>query len=316
MPRNKTPMWAAASLVLAVAATGCGTESAAPSGGSAKADSAAAESAAHRQPDPEKIDSKVLEEDDDHTVIRLADGRQVSLSYTKRGLEERHRADTDADWSAAKTVHATDTAACQGITAKAHQDTVWVTADFGLYCSDGEPPSESVAAVGSGDLSSWDADLTKGMDGWPKAYVYDKGDRVEFVDKRWDGTTTLPWRKGTGFEPKQHVYEPIGKQLVGSWKATDGSQRVTFEQAAPEKRPRLTIETLKGERCLGSGTLGPKSDDSAELNDFKVREGKETTNCPPELFEYFYEAKSADGPLVLWKLGNKPQKVLTYERTD
>ncbi|WP_070019998.1 hypothetical protein [Streptomyces nanshensis] len=266
---------------------------------------------------PEKIDSKVIGEGDDHIVIELKDKRRVSLKYADgKGLVERHRAAGGGDWSAPRTVHKTKTEHCQGIDARAHGGTVTVTADWGLYCSDGEPPQESVAAVGTGHLTAWDTDLTEGFDGWPPAKIYDGGDEVRFVDKRWDGTTTLTWKKGKGFGEPSDVYKPIPEHLVGSWEAEDGSSRVTFQQTSEGKRPSATVETLKGAQCVGSGPVTEKSDDSVELRDFTVEKGKETKNCPPELYETFFTAPDADGPLKLMELGDPPKPLLSYERTD
>jgi hypothetical protein len=267
--------------------------------------------------EPEKIDSRVVSESEDHMVIELKDRRRVSLEYVrKKGLVERHRPAEGGGWSAPKTVHETETEPCQGIDARAHGGTVTVTADWGLYCSDGEPPQESVAAVGVGSLAEWDTDLTEGFDGWPPAKIYDGGDEVRFVDKRWDGTTTLTWKKGSGFGDPSDVYKPIPKRFTGSWRAEDGTHRLTFVQAGPGRRPSLTIETLKGERCVGSGAVTRKSADSVELRDFKVKEGAETENCPPELYETFFNAESADGTMRLMELGKPPKPLVTYERGD
>lgn len=265
---------------------------------------------------PEKIDSRVLKESDEHIRIELKDKSRVFLKYeAKKGLIERHRTEK-GDWSAPKLIYATKTDSCQGIDARAHGRTVTVTADWASYCSDGEPPNESLAAVGTGDLTEWDTDLTEGMDGWPPAKIYNGGDEARFVEKRWDGTTTLTWKKGAGFGEPSNVYKPIPKRFVGSWRAEDGSQQVTFTQTAPQKRPSLTIETLKGERCVGTGAVTEKSADSVEIRGFEVTEGKETTNCPPELFEHFFEVENVDGPMNLKELGDKPKIVLTYQRVE
>ncbi|WP_314173723.1 hypothetical protein [Streptomyces winkii] len=266
---------------------------------------------------PEKIDSRIIKETENRTVIELKDKRQVSLEYVqKKGLVERHKPAKGGDWSAPSTIHQTKTESCQGIDARAHGTTVTVTANWGLYCSDGEPPQESIAAVGVGDLTKWETDLTKGFDGWPPAKIYDAGDKVQFVDKRWDGTTTLTWKKGAGFGEPSDVYKPIPRRFVGSWRAKDGSHRLTFTQAAPQKRPSLTIETLKGKRCVGSGPVTKNSVTSVELRDFKVKEGTETKNCPPELHETVFNVETADGAMQLMELGQPPKPLVTYERDD
>jgi len=266
---------------------------------------------------PEKIDSRVVDKGDSHIRIELKDKRQVSLSYVKKkGLVERHKPAKGGDWSAPKTVYGTKAESCQGIDARAHGSTVTVTADWGTYCSDGEPPEQSLAAVGVGDLGSWDTHLTKDFDGWPPAKIYDGGDRAEFVDKSWDGTTTLTWKKGSGFGDPSTEYKPIPKRFVGGWRAEDGSHEVTFRQAAAGKRPTATIETLKGERCRGSGAVTEKSADSVELRNFKVKDGAEAKNCPPKLFEHFYSVQTAGGDMQLMELGKPPKPVANYKRAD
>lgn len=67
-------------------------------------------------------------------------------------------------------------------------------ADFGSYCYDGEPPTESIAAVGTGSLAEWSVNVTKDFDGWERATVSDDGQQVVF-----DRDTTLRWSRADGF---------------------------------------------------------------------------------------------------------------------
>ena len=142
----------------------------------------------------EKPDSRVVEKDEGHIVIELSDKRQVSLEYAEgKGLVEQHNSSDGGDWSARRTIHRTTADACQEVDAKAHGSTVTVTADWGDFCSDGEPPTESVAMVGADDLAKWDTEVTENSDGWPPAKFYDGGDRVRFVMNYGEGTATLTW---------------------------------------------------------------------------------------------------------------------------
>jgi hypothetical protein len=171
---KRVSVWAAAVLLLGGAAVGCGGTP----GEVGKAGAAGGEGAAL------KPDSKVVASDDDHTVLELSDGRQVSLAFAAgRGVEAKQRESADAEWSSAVLVHANGQAPCQGITAKAYRDTVWLTAGFGMYCRDGDEPNEVIAAVGTSDLTSWNTDVAKDGTAWPKSRVRDGGTRVDFVDR-------------------------------------------------------------------------------------------------------------------------------------
>ncbi|MGY1434599.1 hypothetical protein [Streptomyces reniochalinae] len=301
-----------AAVLAVIAAAGSVTTVYATEDGASPADGSVGEKAGT----PEKIDSHVVDKDDSHIRIELKDKRQVSLTYAKdKGLVERHRPAEGGTWSSPKTIYKTKAESCQGIDARAHGDTVAVTANWGLYCSDGEPPQESVAAMGAGELTEWDTAESENSDGWPPAQIYDGGDRAEFVAKGPHSTTTLPWKKGSGFGDEATVYEPIPGRFVGSWRAEDGSHRVTFQQAAAGKPATGTIETLTGQRCLGSGVVTKKSADGVELGNFTIKEGKQAKNCPPEVFEHFYQVETADGDMQLMELGKPPKPVATYKRT-
>ncbi|APY88055.1 hypothetical protein DCW30_06650 [Streptomyces alfalfae] len=295
-------------LMLGAAAGGCAEQSVGgPSGSTAK------HTKSHREPE-DKPDSRVVEDDDDHTVLELSDGRQVSLRFTRRGLEAQHRHASDEAWSARKTVYETGAEPCQGIRAKAYRDTVWLAAGFGKYCRDGEEPQEVIAAVATGDLSSWTTDPTKNNMVWPKARIRDGGARVDFVDRSFWGTTTLTWRKGSGFAKAATEYKPIHPWFVGRWRATDGSQQLSIHQVEPGRWARVVIETRTGPRCKGSAIVTGSNQHDLSMSNFKLEQGTRTVNCPLDELKYDFDVKSSDGPLRLRKIGNHPKTVLTYER--
>ncbi|MYW67782.1 hypothetical protein GTY65_27455 [Streptomyces sp. SID8379] len=308
MRTKSAAAWAVAVLMLGAAVGGCAEQSdKGPSGSSAK------HTKSHREPE-DKPDSRVVEDDDDHTVLELSDGRQVSLRFTRRGLEAQHRDASDDAWSTRKTVYETGTKPCGGIRAKAYQDTVWLAAGFGAYCRDGEEPQEVIAAVATGDLSSWTTDPTNNTIVWPKARIRDGGARVDFVDPGMLRTTTLTWRKGSGFAGVATNYKPIHPWFVGRWRATDGSQQLTFHQVEPGRWAQVVIESRTGPRCKGSAVVSGIDQHDLSMSNFKLDQGTRTVNCPPKETEYSFDVKSSDGPLRLRKIGNHPKTVLTYER--
>lgn len=128
--------------------------------------------------------------------IKLADGRRVAMHYMKgKGLYVQDYSPKAKGWSKSAVVHKTKTDACQGITLKAKDGTVAAFGDFGVYCADGEPPTESIAAVATGPLTKWATHLTKDFDGWEKIAVAAGGKKVTFSR----GGDTLLWTKAGGF---------------------------------------------------------------------------------------------------------------------
>ncbi|ATL26853.1 hypothetical protein [Streptomyces formicae] len=128
--------------------------------------------------------------------VKLADGRRVAMHYlSKKGLFVQDYSPRAKGWSKPAVVYKTTTDACQGITLKAKDGTVAAFGDFGVYCADGEPPTESVAAVATGRLTTWDKHLTKNFDGWEKIAVAAGGKKVTFSG----GGETLRWTKAAGF---------------------------------------------------------------------------------------------------------------------
>ncbi|MCF3124758.1 hypothetical protein IPZ68_34390 [Streptomyces arenae] len=132
--------------------------------------------------------------------MKLADGRRVAMHYLRdKKLYVQDYSPRARGWSKPAVVYKAKTDACQGIALKAKDGTVAAFGDFGVYCADGEPPTESVAAVAVGPLTTWDTHLTKDFDGWEKIAVASGGKKVTFSG----GGKTLRWTKGTGF-PAAH----------------------------------------------------------------------------------------------------------------
>ncbi|MEH0442130.1 MULTISPECIES: hypothetical protein [unclassified Streptomyces] len=140
--------------------------------------------------------------------IHLADGRRVGFSYAAgRGLVERHREAATGAWSPPRLVYATATDRCHSLTLKAFGDTVAVIADWGDYCYDGEPPTESIAAVGTAGLGHWDTKLTKDFDGWTKVAAQGDGDarRLRFTRNSTETLTRLDWNATGGFAQVEEI---------------------------------------------------------------------------------------------------------------
>ncbi|MFG2375527.1 hypothetical protein ACGFY9_29135 [Streptomyces sp. NPDC048504] len=128
--------------------------------------------------------------------VKLDDGRRVALHYVRgKGLVEQHYSPRAKAWTEPKVIYRTKTDACQGIQLRTKNGTVAAIADFGSYCYDGEPPTESIAAVGTSSLAEWSVNVTKNFDGWERAAVSDDGQQVVF-----GRDTTLRWSRADGFE--------------------------------------------------------------------------------------------------------------------
>lgn len=139
-------------------------------------------------------------DDDYESTLELSDGGKVHVRLVKgTGVQERHQAAGGGDWSKWKTLYKTETDLCQGVDLAEREGTVSLIADFGLYCSDGEPPTESVAGVGTGDLTDWDIDVTEDFDGWQDTSINDDGSRVVFLYDSDSGLYTLRWEQSAGF---------------------------------------------------------------------------------------------------------------------
>ncbi|WP_314411871.1 hypothetical protein [Streptomyces sp. DSM 40484] len=132
--------------------------------------------------------------------IPWSDGGRVGMYYAAgRGLMEQHKNTAGGPWSRPRLVYATEGDACQSITLKAFGDTVTAIADWGVYCADGEPPTESVAAVGTRKLAAWDTKSTEDFDGWEKAATVPGTEDLLFTRSSTEWLTRLRWSPTGGF---------------------------------------------------------------------------------------------------------------------
>ncbi|MGP4002577.1 hypothetical protein [Streptomyces sp. 8N706] len=141
-------------------------------------------------------------------VVELDDGRRVGMHYDPgRGLVEQHYSPRAKGWSKPQLIYKTRTSPCQSIALRAFGDTVAAIANFGLYCADGEPPTESIAAVGAKSLARWDTNVTKDFDGWDKATAKASGDAQElsFTSASIESVTRLRWNRTEGFSDVEEI---------------------------------------------------------------------------------------------------------------
>ncbi|SCK24601.1 hypothetical protein H181DRAFT_01868 [Streptomyces sp. WMMB 714] len=143
------------------------------------------------------------DDDDFESTLELTDGRKVHVRLVEgTGVQERHTTGESSKWSRWQTLYKTKTDRCQDVDLREEEGTVSLIADFGTFCYDGEPPTESLAGVGTGDLTDWDIDIQKGFDGWRDTTMGGWGETVVFV-AYYDGLYTLRWQKGEGFSEMQ-----------------------------------------------------------------------------------------------------------------
>ncbi|WP_204045910.1 hypothetical protein [Acrocarpospora phusangensis] len=140
-------------------------------------------------------------------TVELGDGRRVGMGYwPSQGLFEQHYDPKTGEWTEPRFIYRTRTDACQSIKLQVSGDTVTAIADFGRYCSDGEPPTESIAAVAAGDLRSWDHHVTKNFDGWSRVAVADGGRKATFSRRATVVRASLVWTRSGGFGDPVFVY--------------------------------------------------------------------------------------------------------------
>ena len=218
----------------------------------------------------------------ERAVIKLPDGRKVEIRYiAEKGLGERHYSPGTGKWSGTKLIYKTKSDACQGIELAANDGTVAAIADFGTYCYDGEPPEESIAAVGTGEFTKWDTDRQDDFDGWDKANVSKGGEQAAFTQYTTETIETLRWSKNDGYSgpvEKPRPPKKLSEDFFGSWKSKDGSQRV-----AVQKRGNGGVATFfsqKGERCVTRVDLYPNETDVGEFAAVFREEGKRSKSCP------------------------------------
>ena len=238
-------------------------------------------------------------------VIKLPDGRKVEIRYVDgKGLGERHFSPDAGKWSATKLIHRTKADPCQGVELAATDGTVAAVADFGQYCHDGEPPQESVAAVGTGEFTEWRTDVREDFDGWDKANVGAGGASAAFVFHTEETVETLKWSEEGGFSGPEEKARPgrkLSEKFFGSWKTEDGSQRL-----AVQKRGNGGVATFfsrKGERCVTRVGLHPNRTNVGEFTAVFREMGDRSGSCPA------YE------DLDFMSL-NKAGTALSFQRTD
>ncbi|MEU6032283.1 hypothetical protein ABZ825_35730 [Streptomyces tauricus] len=195
---GRWPAWAATAVLVTVAAA-CGNPDAgagdAGSGTGTGTGDAGSGSPTPSGPRPSPSHARFVDD------IEWSDGGgRVGMYYAAgRGLMEQHQETAGGPCSRPRLVYATEGDACQSITLKAFRGTVTAIANWGVYCADGEPPTESVAAVGTRGLSAWDTKATEDFDGWEKAApVAGTGDLL-FTNSSTEWLTRLRWSPAGGF---------------------------------------------------------------------------------------------------------------------
>ncbi|MCX6407870.1 MAG: hypothetical protein NTV28_13205 [Propionibacteriales bacterium] len=126
----------------------------------------------------------------------LDDGRRVAAyQVAGTGLVVQVRSAGETSWSAPTTLVGSTEDPCQGVELEQAGGTVALTAGFGLYCYDGEPPQQVVAAVlGEGD-DAWAVRTIDDVDDFTAVKVAEDGRRVDFEG----GGGTITWRPSSGF---------------------------------------------------------------------------------------------------------------------
>jgi hypothetical protein len=186
--------WFAGVAAVGILAVGLGTAYGTAADPSVDKSSSARERSQHQEP------NVGVEDGDYESTLELSDGRKINVRLVKgTGVQERHTSAGSDTWSKWKTLYKSKTDLCQGVDLAETNGTVSLIADFGLYCYDGEPPTESVAGVGTGDLTDWDIDITEDFDGWEDTTIADDGSKVLFVYNSDAGLYSLRWDQSEGF---------------------------------------------------------------------------------------------------------------------
>lgn len=195
------PLRAAALLLIASFAAGCGGDDdpvATPtsSGATSAAPSQGASPGSERS-----LGSPVVPDGQDpqdfRAEVELDDGARVAAYLVAgTGLVVQVRPAGQDDWSAPATLVESSEDPCQGVELQQAGGTVALTAGFGLYCYDGEPPQQVVAAALAGVDDAWDVRTIDDVDDFESVTVADDGSRVDF-----DGSGgTITWARGRGFD--------------------------------------------------------------------------------------------------------------------
>lgn len=190
----------AALLLVAALSAGCGDDGpdatpASPSGTSGASSQSSSPGAG------EPLGSPVVPEGQDpqdfRAEVALDDGARVAAYLVAgTGLVVQVRPAGQDDWSAPATLVESAEDPCQGVELQQAGGTVALTAGFGLYCYDGEPPQQVVAAALAGVTDAWDVRTIDDVDDFESVTVADDGSRVDF-----DGSGgTITWTEGRGFD--------------------------------------------------------------------------------------------------------------------
>ncbi|MET9671189.1 hypothetical protein ABZY19_38735 [Streptomyces sp. NPDC006475] len=133
-------------------------------------------------------------------------GRRVGMYYSPgRGLMEQHVDPGDTAWSKPHVVHRTTADPCGSMKLMAFDGVVAVIADWGPYCADGEPPTESLAAVGEKNRSVWHTEVTANFDGWEKVTASGNAQQLTFTRRSVEWLTQLRWDRANGFAEVEDI---------------------------------------------------------------------------------------------------------------
>lgn len=195
------PHRAAALLLIAALAAGCGGDDDPAAAPTSPVTSSAAPSQTSSPGAGEPLGSPVVPEGQDpqdfRAEVALDDGARVAAYLVAgTGLVVQVRPAGQDDWSAPATLVESSEDPCQGVELQQAGGTVALTAGFGLYCYDGEPPQQVVAAALAGVTDAWDVRTIDDVDDFESVTVAGDGGRVDF-----DGSGgTITWTKGRGFD--------------------------------------------------------------------------------------------------------------------
>ncbi|WP_181763571.1 hypothetical protein [Streptomyces albidus (ex Kaewkla and Franco 2022)] len=251
-------------------------------GPSSEGDYAPAHDRSSSGPDAAPVDDGTRAEGEYKAVIALPDDRKVEVRFVKRrGLGERHYDPRTKKWSKTNLIYRTKSDPCQGVRLSAAGGTVAATADFGLFCYDGEPPEKSIAAVGTGEFTEWEINRHDKTDGWEKVRIAKTGERVSFVRSTEELLVTLRWSRRDGYarpEEKPRPPTKLSEEFFGSWKAGDGSQRVVVQERG--NGGVATFFSQNRERCVTRVGLIPTSQNVGQFIEvFRVK-GDRSKRCP------------------------------------
>ncbi|MGW7274476.1 hypothetical protein ACWGH5_28580 [Streptomyces sp. NPDC054864] len=131
--------------------------------------------------------------------VVLEDGRRVMVRFTKQGLTERHQDADGGSWSQPRVLHPAAGDADCGVDLSTYKNTVAVIAHHNEGCDLGDADDTVIAAVSDGDLTEWDAHVTRGEDGWEWTRFSWSGYRVVFRKEAGGVVDELSWRQSIGF---------------------------------------------------------------------------------------------------------------------